>query len=295
MSLQERLEEVIMDFTHELNVAYDLARKAAVLILEVYGTKFAVAYKGRNDPVTEADTRANQLIVEGLRQAFPTDVIVAEESPPPFPSLTAMRIWYVDPLDGTKEFINKNGEFSVMIGLAVNGKAHLGVVYRPDQQLGYGGIVGQGAWRDVNGNRSPLMIDQGSRDSDGPVLTVSRSHRHPLLKKVRGKLGVKHELVSGSVGLKIGLIAEGKADLYMEPGPYTSVWDACGPEAILHSAGGQFTNILGQQLVYGVSQLKNTHGLVASNGRYHDRAIEALEPVARELELKPESFVNRDR
>ena len=276
-----------MVLTHELEVAYDLAKQAATLILEVYASNFSVAYKGRNDPVTEADKRANELIVAGLHQAFPQDLIVAEESPEPSPTLTSPRIWYVDPLDGTKEFINKNGEFSVMIGLTVNGQASLGVVCRPDKKLVYGGIVGHEAWREMDGDRSPLKIDPDPQPSDFPIITVSRSHRHPLLKTIRKSLGIKHEMVSGSVGLKIGLIAEGKADLYIEPGPFTSVWDACGPEAILRGAGGQFTNVLGEPLVYGVKQLKNTHGLVASNGICHDRVIEALKPVVEELGLKP--------
>ena len=132
------------------------------------------------------------------------------------------------------------------------------------------------------------MINRPSQPFAAPVLTVSRSHRHPLLEKVRKTMDIDRELVSGSVGLKIGLIAEGKADLYIEPGPYTSVWDACGPEAILRAAGGQFTNILGQPLVYGVKQLKNTHGLVASNGFCHERVVEALKPVVEELGLKPQ-------
>ena len=152
-----------------------------------------------------------------------------------------------------------------MIGLALDGRAQLGVVYRPDQQLGYGGIVGHGAWREVQGKRTSLTIDP-TRSSATPRLTVSRSHRHPLLEKIRGKMGIEGELVSGSVGLKIGLIGEGKADLYVEPGPYTSLWDACGPEAILRAAGGQFTDILGEPLIYGVKELKNRQGLVASNG-----------------------------
>ena len=277
-----------MAVTHDLDVAFELAKQAAILIMDVYGTDFSVDYKGRNDPVTEADKRANELIVTGLHRAFPADVIVAEESPAPSPSVTASRTWYVDPVDGTKEFINKNGEFSVMIGLAIEGRACLGLVYRPDQKLAYGGIVGQGVWRECDGKRSPLGINRALKPFAAPVLTVSRSHRHPLLEMVREIMDIDRELVSGSVGLKIGLIAEGKADLYIEPGPYTSVWDACGPEAILRAAGGQFTNILGQPLVYGVKQLKNTHGLVASNGVCHDRAIEALKTVVEELGLKPQ-------
>jgi len=277
------------DFARELSVAVDLARKAGAAVMEVYATDFSVGYKGKNDPVTDADKRGNDLIVKGLQQAFPEDVVVAEESEKPDGTQAASRVWYVDPLDGTKEFIAKNGEFSVMIGLAVNGYAQLGVVYRPDGDVLYAGIVGQGqeAWMETKGVRTPLTV-KAPESSASITLTVSRSHRNPMLEKIGQDLGVGKEVPSGSVGLKIGLIARGVADVYMEPGPYTKLWDACGPEAILRAAGGQFTNVLGEQLRYGLTQLKNTHGLVATNGAYHEKVIKGLEPVAKELGLTPQ-------
>jgi len=266
------------ELSEELTVATRLAREAGATIMRVYATDFSVAYKGKGDPVTQADQLANDLIVKGLQKAFPTDLIVAEESSPPSESLTASRVWYVDPLDGTKEFIAKNGEFSVMIGLAVDGRAHLGVVYRPDGDVLYTGVVGQGAWVEVNGIRKALMVDS-TRESSSMTLAVSRSHRNPLIEKICEAVGVSQEIPSGSVGLKIGLIAEGRADLYLEPGPYTSVWDACGPEAILRAAGGRFTNVFGQPLVYGLTPLKNILGLVATNGQCHAQVIAALAPL----------------
>ncbi len=275
------------DFSRELTVAVELARKAADAIMEVYATDFSVAYKGKNDPVTDADKRGNELIVNGLRQAFPGDIVVAEESEKPDDTQTGNRIWYVDPVDGTKEFIAKNGEFSVMIGLAVNGNAKVGVVFRPDGDVLYAGVVDQEAWMETQGERTDLAVTIPA-PSTPITLAVSRSHRNPMLEKIGQDLGVEKEIPSGSVGLKIGLIARGLADVYMEPGPYTKLWDACGPEAILRAAGGQFTNILGQQLHYGLTQLKNTHGLVATNGTYHKKVIQALEPVAKELGLTPQ-------
>ncbi len=275
------------DFARELTVAVELARKAGAAIMEVYATDFSVDYKGKNDPVTDADKRGNELIVKGLQHAFPDDIIVAEESEKPDDNQTGNRVWYVDPVDGTKEFIAKNGEFSVMIGLAVNGHAKLGVVYRSDEDRLYAGIVDQEAWMEVKGERTRLAVTS-PEPSASITLTVSRSHRNPLLEKIGQDIGVGKEIPSGSVGLKIGLIARGLADVYMEPGPYTKLWDACGPEAILRAAGGHFTNVFGEQLVYGLTQLKNTHGLVATNRAFHKKVIQALEPVARELGLAPQ-------
>ena len=212
--------------------------------------------------------------------------MVAEESEPPVDSRAASRIWFVDPLDGTKEFVAKNGEFSVMIGLAIHGRAQLGVVYRPDGDILYAGVVGQGAWMEMGG-QCALLTATTSKPLVAPTLAVSRSHRNPLLESICKDLGVEKEVSSGSVGLKIGLIARGIADIYIEPGPYTKLWDACGPDAILRATGGQFTNILGEPLTYGLTQLKNTRGLVATNGVIHEKVIKELEPIAKKLGLTP--------
>jgi len=277
---------------HELSVAVALARQAGQIVMDVYATDFAVAYNGTNDPVTEADRRGNDVIVQGLREAFPHDVVVAEESPHPFASpdaeapTAAQRVWYVDPLDGTKEFIAGNGEFSVMIGLAVHGCARLGVVYRPDGDLLYAGAVGTGAWMEQRGVRVPLAMTEHTVGRP-LIMVVSRSHRHPVADRIARTLEAGQEIPLGSIGLKIGMIACGDADVYVEPGSATRLWDACAPDAILRSAGGQFTTVLGQPVAYGGLPLNNRHGLLATNGFCHERVVQALQPVARELGLQP--------
>jgi len=280
----------VFEMDKELSLVVEVVRQAGQIVMDVYATDFAVAYKSQNDPVTEADQRANDLIVKRLEQAFPHDVVVAEESPNRAVPPPATRVWYVDPLDGTKEFISKNGEFSVMVGLAVNGRAQLGAVYRPCGDVLYAGIVGRGAWMEHANTRTSLVTQE--RDPGKPMtMTVSRSHRHPLLGTVSRALGVGREIPLGSVGLKIGLIAGGEADVYVEPGPYTKRWDACGPEAILRAAGGQLTNVLGQPLLYGVPQLNNAHGLLATNGFCHARVVQALEPLLDALRLKSQDGI----
>lgn len=280
----------VSEMDKELSLVVEVVRQAGQIVMDVYATDFAVAYKSQNDPVTEADQRANDLIVKRLEQAFPHDLVVAEESPKPAVTQPTPRVWYVDPLDGTKEFISKNGEFSVMVGLAVNGRAQLGAVYRPCGDVLYAGIVGRGAWMEHENTRTSLVTQE--RDPGKPMtMTVSRSHRHPLLGTVSQALGVGREIPLGSVGLKIGLIARGEADVYVEPGPYTKLWDACGPEAILRAAGGQLTNVLGQPLIYGVPQLNNAHGLLATNGFCHARVVQALEPLLDTVRLKSQDGI----
>ncbi|HEX9758393.1 MAG TPA: 3'(2'),5'-bisphosphate nucleotidase CysQ [Nitrospiria bacterium] len=269
-------------FSNEIRIAQQLAREAGKVIMQIYSTGFSVQLKGKGDPVTDADKQANELIVKGLKQEFPQDGIVAEESPQGLSPKPQERIWYVDPLDGTKEFIAKNGEFSVMIGLAIRGSSRFGIVFRPDQDLLFGGVADKEAWVEEKGIKRPLAISP-SQGEDRLRIAVSRSHRHPNMEKIQKKLEIQQEIQCGSVGLKVALIANGQADLYIEPGPFTSSWDSCAPEAIMRGSGGKFTDLFGAPVGYGTTQLKNKKGLVASNGVIHDQIIQTLSPIARQL------------
>ncbi len=271
---------------HELASAMAIARQAGQILLEIYAADFSVDYKdGRqSDPVTEADRRANALIVARLRALFPADGIVAEESAGEGAELSAAlqrpRIWYVDPLDGTKEFISKNGEFSVMLGLAIAGRAQLGVVLQPSEDKLYSGIVGHGAWLQQHGQRRPLQVSGTAQPSE-LRLVVSRSHRPQSTDDLVRALGIQREAQSGSVGLKIGQIAEQRADLYVHASDRASAWDTCGPEAVLRAAGGQFTDLGGEPLVYGEPELRARRGILACNAA----AFAQVLPTVRELAL----------
>ena len=270
----------ITGWQHEIEIASRLAREAGVAIMEVYATNFSVAFKGRNDPVTEADKRANELIVEGLRSAFPKDSIVAEETSDRSGALNQGRVWYIDPLDGTRDFVKRNDEFCVMIGLAVDGHARLGLVYGPVEGVLFVGITDQAAWRESNGARTPLSVSKIAAPEE-LRLVVSRSHYSALIDKFRAHTGITHELRCGSVGLKVAMIAERKADVYIETSSLSSAWDACGPEAILRGAGGRFTDMAGNAMVYGGPELRNRKGLVATNGACHELVIEALSVISK--------------
>ena len=263
------------DWSHEIEIASQLARQAGRRIMTIYEQDFSISYKGTNDPVTEADQEANAIIVEGLASHFPQDGIIAEESPLPKEAQTADRVWYVDPLDGTKEFISRNGEFSVMIGLTLHARAQLGIVYWPTRDQLFVGITDQEAWMEQEGKRHPLKATH-AKCSDALSLVASRSHRSPHLSAIKRTLKIEEEHPMGSVGLKIGFIAQGGADLYVEPGPYTKVWDACAPEAILRGAGGCFTDSHGNPIQYGTNEYRNLHGVAGSTHDCHQRVIQAL-------------------
>ena len=261
----------------EIGEAARIARKAGEILMDVYATDFRVAYKAEADPVTEADTRANAYIVDELEKAFPGDGIVAEETEDRSDALKGGRCWYVDPLDGTKEFVARNGEFSVMLGLALDGVATAGVVYRPDNDQLYWGVVGDGAYLEQRGVRSSLGVSTVANPGD-LKLVVSRSHRNRAVGNLVSQLGISQETTCGSVGLKAGLIAEQKADLYVHIADRSSMWDACGPEAVLKAAGGRFTDLAGNPYRYSGTDMRNRNGILACNAAAYDAVL----PVARE-------------
>jgi 3'(2'), 5'-bisphosphate nucleotidase len=261
----------------EIEEAARIARKAGEILMDVYATDFRVAYKAEADPVTEADTRANAYIVHELEKAFPGDGIVAEETEDRSDALKGGRCWYVDPLDGTKEFVARNGEFSVMLGLAIDGVATAGVVYRPDNDQLYSGVVGDGAYLERRGVRSALGVSTVANPRD-LKLVVSRSHRNRAVGDLVTQLGITQETTCGSVGLKAGLIAEQNADLYVHIADRSSMWDACGPEAVLKAAGGRFTDLEGNPYRYSGTDMRNRNGILACNAAAYDAVL----PVARE-------------
>ncbi len=258
--------------------ALSAAREAAALVLEVYATPFDVAYKIGDDPVTRADREANALLCDRLARATPGVPVVAEESAPDdyagFASADAA--WFVDPLDGTREFVAKNGEFAVMVGLAERGCATIGVIVAPVWKRAFLGIVGEGAWEIAEGGaRTPIHVT--SRPSlVGASLVVSRSRTPEHLASFVAGIGAASAVPHGSAGLKGVLVATGVHDVYLHPGHAGFRWDACATEALVRAAGGECTDAYGAPFDYRAADLENAHGMVASNGRVHRAVIEAL-------------------
>jgi 3'(2'), 5'-bisphosphate nucleotidase len=263
----------------ELESATELARAAGQILLEIYATDFSVDWKGTSDPVTAADRRANTFLADALHARFPRDGVVAEENAEHGDALARERCWFVDPLDGTKEFIAKNGEFSVMIGLAEAGRAVLGVVYQPVGDKLYRGVIGGPAVLEHAGQSRALRVSDRAEPS-GLRLVVSRSHRSRSTDAVVAKLGIRDESASGSVGLKIGRLAEDRADLYVHMSGRSSKWDACGPEAILRAAGGRFSDLFGTEIDYRDADMANARGLLACNAAAYASVLPAVSEIA---------------
>ncbi|HEX5340535.1 MAG TPA: 3'(2'),5'-bisphosphate nucleotidase CysQ [Gammaproteobacteria bacterium] len=237
----------------------DIARDAGQRIMEIYATDFTITIKSDKSPVTDADLAAHRAILAGLQRITPDIPVLSEESSSiPFAERQAWgSYWLVDPLDGTKEFISRNGDFTVNIALIQHGAPVVGVVYIPVENTCYYGSVGVGAFRrDAHGEARGIRIQTSASD---PVRVVaSRSHRGELLDGYLTKLG-GHEIVSRGSSLKFCLVAEGAADVYPRLGP-TSEWDTGAGHAVLLAAGGHVVNVDGTALSYNRKEsLLNPH------------------------------------
>jgi 3'(2'), 5'-bisphosphate nucleotidase len=216
----------------------DIARRAGLAILDVYATDFEARAKADDSPLTEADLRAHQLIVAALAALTPDLPVLSEESTDiPWAVRSGwQRYWLVDPLDGTKEFVSRNGEFTVNIALIEAHRPVLGLVHIPVSDTTYTGIPGVGAWRESH-DRGRARI--GVRTIAAQPLRVlgSRSHGSAALGDRLDRMG-PHALRAVGSSIKLCVVAAGDADFYPRVGP-TSEWDIAAGQAVLEAAGGQ--------------------------------------------------------
>lgn len=238
-----------------------VARQAGALILQVYGTAFEVEHKADASPVTEADELAEACITAALTGLDPDIPVVAEEAAARGQAPAASRrFWLVDPLDGTREFVARNGEFTVNIALVEDGVPVLGVVYAPVPDDLYLGAAGQGAWLVARGQRRAIACRTVQKQS--VVLACSRSHGDEAalqhwLRQAQPQLHISTRQAVGS-SLKFGLLAAGAADVYPRFGP-TMEWDTAAGHAVLRAAGGEVEGLDRQPLRYGKSRYFNPH------------------------------------
>jgi 3'(2'), 5'-bisphosphate nucleotidase len=225
-----------------------IAARAGAAIMAVYDGEFTVERKLDDSPLTLADLESQRIIIEGLAQLTPGIPILSEESAQaPWSERRAWReLWLVDPLDGTREFVKRNGEFAVNIALIVEHEPVLGIVAAPVQRLLYWGAAGFGAFRrDHNGAPSQIRVAAPA----APIRVLgSRSHTSPGTAAYLARLA-PYELTAVGASLKFCLLAEGKAELYPRFGP-TSEWDTAAGQALLEAAGGHVTRMDGHRLRY---------------------------------------------
>ena len=272
----------------KLETAVEIAKIAGEVILEFYALEVIAEEKygvdNFSEPVTIADRTASKLIVERLAREFPGDAILSEEERDDKKRrLSKDDVWIIDPLDGTRGFINRDGDFGVQIGLAESGEAILGVVFLPLRKKLYYASKGGGAFLIENDALPKRLRVSGQTDFEQMTIAVSRNHRSPKMSRIHNAFRLKNEVQRGSVGLKVGLIAEQIADLYIHLSPRTKFWDTCAPQIILEEAGGRMTDVFGEKLRYDLGDVQNHNGVLATNGAAHDETIRKLKPLLTEF------------
>ncbi|MBN1155694.1 3'(2'),5'-bisphosphate nucleotidase CysQ [candidate division KSB1 bacterium] len=256
-----------------------LSRLAGEQIMTVYkSVDFGIERKDDNSPLTIADKKANELITNHLRRNYPDCGILAEESRDTMERLQKKHVWIVDPLDGTKEFIKRNGEFTVNIALVENGKPILGVVYVPVSQEVYYGAAGCGAYYRCGDTPAERIRCSDKTDIPSMILVKSRSHAGDKMQRIQERYSFADVLECGS-SIKICKIAIGKADVYFRFG-LTSEWDICAAHCVLTEAGGRITDCPGDEIVYNRTDILNRNGFIASNGTIHVQFVDIAKNVS---------------
>lgn len=243
-----------------------LAEAAGADIMAIYDAgPTAVMHKADDSPLTAADLAAHTRIVAGLQALTPDTPIVSEEGcVPDETARAAERFWLVDPLDGTKEFVARNGEFTVNIALIEQGRPVLGVVTVPAQGMSYWGVAGQGAFRRAEGEAHAQRLHVALPRLAGRPLRVlaSKHHFHEDTRTLVSRMGA-HDLVQAGSSLKFCRIAEGAADVYPRFGP-TSEWDTAAAQAVVEAAGGRVCTLQGEPLRYGKVNVLNPNFVVSA-------------------------------
>lgn len=239
-----------------------IATRAGEAILAIYNTAFSVELKDDSSPLTAADKASHQTIVSALQELTPDIPVLSEESAVVdwVKRAAWQEYWLIDPLDGTKEFIKRNGEFTVNIALIQGHRAVLGVVYAPVLRRCFFGSGNGGAFEQTAAGDARQI--KAASAAHTPLRVVgSRSHRGELLDSYLAKLG-EHVMVPMGSSLKLCLVATGEADIYPRLGP-TSEWDTAAAQAVVESAGGRVTDLGGEPIMYNTKEsLLNPHFLV---------------------------------
>ncbi len=270
-----------MDLQKELETAKEAALEAGKKILEIYNSDAGDIHNksegSYESPVTKADVEANNIITKKLRSSFPEHAILTEEEQDNKERLNNEFVWIIDPLDGTKEFISKNGEFTVNIALTRQGSPILGVIFIPAKGELFYAVEGQGAFYEKEGKTVKMKVSNRDKIEDMSLM-VSRSHMTEKEAKLIQRYDFKEVKKSGS-SLKGCRVAKGDADLYFRLGR-THEWDICAMHAIINEAGGVMTDLEGNQITYNNDELF-IHGFIVSNNKIHGKLLSIVKEIDR--------------
>lgn len=266
----------VMDYAPELEVALEAAKHAGDYLRNAYESFVPIP----NAPAsisTEADRTAQELILTHLASAFPHDAICAEEGTDSLnrAPLSGPRLWIVDPIDGTRGFVMKNGEFSVMIGFVAESRVAVGVVLEPALNRVTFARIGTGCWVRVGAGEPTRCLVTNTRALEEAVLVQSHAKKGETPWPVAA-IQPRRIVETYSAGVKLAMVARGEVDLYVNTYPNFSDWDVCAGDILVSEAGGKVTEISGSPIKYGTPGNAQRGGLLATNGFLHDNSIERL-------------------
>ncbi len=252
----------------EFDFLFDIVKKAFDIILDIYSRDFDVEYKAPSDPVTLADKLVDELYIREISRSFPDSAFLTEETYKPGMD-TGHSFWCIDPLDGTKDYIQKNGEFCTMVSYIHRGDIMFGIIGLPVKNQIIFSKKGKGSYILNNGIRERIKLKPKDINSADLTAIHSRNHQDKMLFSVLDHLNIKNRIVRGSVGNKIASILLGEADIYIHPSPHTKWWDSSAGEIIIREAGGCFTDVLNNRIDYTGKTVFNEKGIAASNLKDH--------------------------
>jgi len=253
----------------ELSLAIDATLKAGHVIMKIYKKGFKSKFKFDKEPITEADIISNNIIQNIVSQYnYP---ILSEENKDNKKRLSNKKVWIIDPLDGTSDFVNKTGEFTVMIGLVTNQIPVIGIIYWPMKRILYVAQQNKGSFQLFNGKWSKLSTSNISQLEECRV-TCSRHHLSDNEKKFLRFLKIKRQTHRGS-SLKVIDVASGSADLYFTTTNKIKHWDTCASYCLIKEAGGKITDMLGKEIIYNTEDVQHASGILVSNGLIHEKII----------------------
>jgi len=251
----------------EVSLAIQAVLEAGKTVMNVYNQEFSSRLKKDNEPLTEADIKSNDIILKTISSSG--HPILSEESVDDKKRLDFKKIWIVDPLDGTSDFIKKTGEFTIMISLVEDHIPILGIIYWPTKSTLYLAQKGQGAYKSVNNTWSKISVSNVS-EIEKCRAVGSRYHISGVEQKLIKLLNISQFTSKGS-SLKVADISSGNAELYFTTTNKIKQWDTCASYCLITEAGGKMTDMYGNDLKYNTEKLNHENGLLVSNGLIHDQ------------------------
>ena len=259
----------------ELDIAIKASVDAGNKILEIYQNDFETYTKADNSPITEADLQSNEIIKRILSKTGHR--ILSEEDMDDESRLDDGTLWIIDPLDGTSDFIDKTGEFTIMIALIKDKKPVLGIINWPTENTLFVAQIGKGAYRYSNENWTKIQVSNTNELSDCKIVG-SRHHLSDKEKLFIKNLGIR-EFTSIGSSLKVGKISSGEAEAYITTTNKMKEWDSAASYCIIKEAGGKISDVLGNEITYNNKDVYHKNGIVASNGLVHERIISEIKKL----------------